>query len=109
MSQFIVSEDFVLSPAIKERAERHIGAIREQLHDDSKVSVFLKKVSAKDYSAHYQVRFLKKDLVVDFRGPDLYKNMDKAVHKLIFLIHELKKQKQDNKRKAVQEFRRRYA
>ena len=99
MSDFIVSEDFIITPAMREHMQGHIEHLKQELGDDSKVSIFLKKVASHNFSAHYQVRVFKKDLITEFSGPDLYKSMDRAFHGLVNQIHKLHKKKLDQRRR----------
>ncbi len=103
MSEFIVSEDFAITPAMRDHMQGHIEHLQRELGDDTKISIYLKKVADHNFSAHYQVRFLKKDLITEFNGPDLYKSMDRAFHALVLQIHKLSQKRIDQRRRASSE------
>jgi len=81
--EFIVSEDFKLTPAIKDAITDKISQVKKHLKNDEKVTVRLSKQSNEVFAVILQVHAHRQDFVGKSENLDFYKALNQAKSHLV--------------------------
>ncbi|MCB0367107.1 MAG: ribosome-associated translation inhibitor RaiA [Bdellovibrionaceae bacterium] len=79
----IISEDFDLTPAIREGIKEKVDQVNEHLRKEHSVSVYLSKTSDQLFTVRMNVRLGKKNITSSDTDRDFYAALAKAKDHLI--------------------------
>lgn len=92
--EIIISEDFELTPAIKEavheKVEQVLEHIRDRYKEESPVKVFLSKNSGSEFKVQFKMHVKKRDISSHAESHDFYKSLNEAKQKIVRQINDLK-------------------
>ena len=99
MPDSVTSEDFSLTPSIKDKVQESVDYLKEHFGQKCGISVFLKKISDHSYRVIFRVRMKNKELLGTETGPDLYTAIGQAKAHAFRAINDFKKKKVSKRKK----------
>ncbi|MCC7405430.1 MAG: ribosome-associated translation inhibitor RaiA [Bdellovibrionales bacterium] len=95
----IISEDFDLTPSIREGIQERVEQVNEVLRKEHAISVYLTKTSGELFTVRINVRVGRKDLTSSDTNRDFYQALNAAKD------HLLRQVDRQNKRRIAQRHR----
>ena len=88
--EIVISEDFALTPAIKEAIREKVDQVSEHLKDDPAVKIFLSKDGGKKFKILMNVHSRHQDFSSHAEDEDFYVALNSSKAKLIRQINDFK-------------------
>lgn len=94
----IASEDFDLTPAIREHVDAAVATITESLPKRESVSTFLAHPNKREFTTLMKVHAYNREIVAKAADEDLYRSVTKARGVLLRRLHDTKEKMVGNRR-----------